>query len=144
MTQPMVAQQSPHAAASPSLFPDEWRARFGAELERSLISASHTDHNAIEAQFLQTHPPIFQGVYTSPAASLGSALGRPPHLTRRNNQLWIELWSDQGAEPVLEVIPIAHHRLVALVLRHELVIILADDYERACCEQGVPDAGPRP
>jgi hypothetical protein len=122
-------------SSTPSLFPDEWRARYGAELQRLLNDAPTSDHDAIEAQFLQTHPPIFQGVYTAPSIALGSPLGREPRLTKRDNQLWIDLWSDQDAEVVLEVIPIAHHRLVALVLRHELIIIRADDLLNA--ERGV-------
>jgi hypothetical protein len=125
---------------TPSLFPDEWRARFGAELGQLLDTAPASTRDATEADFLQTHPPIFQGVYLSPTIELGSTLGREPRLTKRDNRLWIELWSDQDAELVLEVIPIAHHRLIALVLRHELVIIRAHEYEAVCRELGTPDA----
>jgi hypothetical protein len=116
----------------PSLFPDEWRACFGAELQQILDDAPVTDHDALTAEFLQTHPPIFQGVYTSPTIALGSTLGREPRLSRRDNQLWVELWSQQAAEAVLEVIPFAHHHLVALVLRLELIIIRAHEYEHVC------------
>jgi hypothetical protein len=121
----------------PSLFPDEWRARFGAELQQLLDSTLTTARDTIETQFLQTHPPIFGGVYLSPTIELGTTLGREPQLTRRDGQLSIALWSDQDAEPVLEIIPILHHRLVTLVLRHELVVICADEFERVC---GEPEA----
>ena len=117
--------------STPSLFPDEWYARYGAELQQLLAAAPTTTHETIEAQFLQTHPPIFGGVYTSPTIELGTTLGHKPRLTRRDNQLWIELWSDQDTEQVLEVIPVPHHLLIALVLRHELVIIRAEDLPNA-------------
>lgn len=123
-----------------SLFPDEWYARFGAELQQLLAAAPTTAHETIEAQFLQTHPPIFGGVYTSPTIELGTTLGHKPHLTRRDEQLSIALWSNQDAEQVLEIIPIPHHRLIALVLRHELVIVRAEDYERGGGERAVQEA----
>lgn len=127
----------------PSLFLDDWRARFGAELQQLLDDAPATIRDAIEAQFLQTHPPIFQGVYLSPTIALGTTLGREPRLTRRDSRLWIELWSGQDAEAVLEIIPIPHHCLVALVLRHELVIVRAEDYQRVDGEQEAQETDKR-
>jgi hypothetical protein len=76
-------------------------------------------------------PGLFPNeVYLSPTIALGTTLGREPRLTRQGHQLHIALWTEQDAELVLEVIPIPHHQLIALVLRHELVIIRAEEYER--------------
>jgi hypothetical protein len=69
-------------SSTPSLFPDEWRARFGAELQQLLDEAPTSDRDTIEAQFLQTHPPIFQGVYTAFIPHRSSFRSRPIPLTR--------------------------------------------------------------
>jgi hypothetical protein len=138
--QPAAPGDQAAHAHTPSLFPDEWHQRFDPELERLMADAPSSEHNALYARFLQTHPPLFRGLYCSPSIFLNGELSYPPRLSTRDNQLWIEAWSEPGLEPVLHVIPIAHHRLVALVLRHELIIICAHEYEHACHEQGAHDA----
>jgi hypothetical protein len=137
-TQP-AAPRDQAAPETPSLFPDEWHEHFDPELERLIADAPSSDHNALYEHFLRTHTPLFRGVYSSPSISLGGELTHYPHLSTDDNQIWIEVWGEPGPEPVLEVIPIAHHRLVALVLRHELLIIRAHEYELVCRELGTTE-----
>ena len=118
-----------------SLFPEEWQARFGIELDRLMehwnTAGLRTDQiECCCAAFHAAHPPRFEGVYCSPTIFAEGDLAEVPPLVQAEN-LWIDTWHDQPPRRVHAVIPIPYHRLVALVTDTELIILRADELAHA-------------
>lgn len=119
------------AAPAHSLFPEEWHARFGAELDRLMRHWNSAELGTEEieghsAAFDAAHPPRFEGVYCSPTIVAGGELAEVPPLVQRDG-LWIDTWRGQPPRRVHAIIPIPFHRLVALVTDTELIILRADE-----------------
>jgi hypothetical protein len=114
-----------------SLFPEEWQAHFGDELDQAMrdwsgsnLTAEQIDQRA--HAFCAAHPPRFEGVYCSPSVFAGGELAELPPLIERSG-LQIDAWHGQPPRQIRALIPIPHHRLLALVTDSEVIIIREDE-----------------